>query len=130
MFDVTLPEVHAGLSLQELADLWDELLRLEKVVDEESFGNIIAAVCPNVSMPAFKRCPLKYAGIEHLYYAAQYAQMIGCHSEAIKMLEPRRRASNSQPATNLQEPEDDTPPIPRRVRPQRRLHPLDGCKRR
>jgi hypothetical protein len=102
------------MQLFELQQLWDDLLHLMTLVDEDTFAQVLATVCPNVKPFKFKPCPLRYAGLDAIWGAAQYGSAIGEYDKALKLLDaPFRRTMRR---------DYDLGP-PRRVRRQRDVDP-------
>jgi hypothetical protein len=81
-----LNQLHDGMTTVELMELWDDLVRLQKLVEPDTFGEALAAVCPDVTDVKIKPCPLKYAGFEDDWNAIQYAFSIGATQQAQKAL--------------------------------------------
>jgi hypothetical protein len=95
-----LNQLHDGMSVDELQDLWEDLLRLEKLVEPDTFGETLAAVAPNVTEAKVRRCPLRYAGLEDLWFANEYARSIGAlpDIEALNFHARGKQTSREHPA--------------------------------
>jgi hypothetical protein len=119
---ITLREYHRGMTVLELQELYDELVRLGSLLDEDTYGAVLAAVCPWDDKPTFRRCPLALAGCEDAWNAMQWASLIGDHKNALKMAQrlgrdPHNRLvpriSSTLPA-NIDDIIDPDPPRVRR----------------
>jgi hypothetical protein len=100
-----LQQLHDGMTVTDLQELYDDLLRLERLVDDDTFAATLAAVCPNVTEPKIRPCPLKYSGLEHLWYANEYAISIGAAPDVEKLDFHARKKQPSRDDTKSQPPD-------------------------
>jgi hypothetical protein len=107
MNEITIRAPHPGMSTEELAQTWDDLLHIANISDE-LLREVLAAMFPDAPMPEFKPSPYPESGENHrIWCAAQFAvHCLGDYDEAIRILDQigiYRRAIG-RPRTRLRRP--------------------------
>jgi hypothetical protein len=86
MSELTIRAPHPGMSVEELAQTWDDLLRIAHTYGDALLGEVLHAMLPDTPMPNIKPSPYPESSEHHrIWCAMQFAMSIGEYSSAMKL---------------------------------------------
>jgi hypothetical protein len=82
MTEYELQQPYPGMSVDEYAELWNDLMLIDRTCEPEVLGEVLAALLPGDAARESRPCPFKEGSEAYNNYcASQYAAMIGARDQ-------------------------------------------------